>query len=113
VFEGGVISVYYDPMIAKLCSRGNDRSVPPTHPCHSLTSPLSETAIALMKAALARYRVQGLGNNMCFLQDIMRNKEYTSRFPPVFPPHRAHPLSVSLCLSPSLPVALSLGSTAL
>lgn len=35
----------------------------------------SETAIELMKAALARYRVQGLGNNMCFLQDIMRNKE--------------------------------------
>jgi hypothetical protein len=35
-----------------------------------------ETAIELMKAALSRYRVQGLGNNMCFLQDIMRNKEY-------------------------------------
>lgn len=28
VFEGGVISMYYDPMIAKLCSRGNDRYVP-------------------------------------------------------------------------------------
>eukprot|EP00604_Paraphysomonas_vestita_P002528 CAMPEP_0174818072 /NCGR_PEP_ID=MMETSP1107-20130205/663_1 /TAXON_ID=36770 /ORGANISM="Paraphysomonas vestita, Strain GFlagA" /LENGTH=622 /DNA_ID=CAMNT_0016029415 /DNA_START=597 /DNA_END=2465 /DNA_ORIENTATION=+ len=60
VFEGGVISMYYDPMIAKLCSRANDR----------------ETAIELMKAALARYRVQGLGNNMCFLQDIMRNKDF-------------------------------------
>lgn len=41
----------------------------------SASSSSSETAIELMKAALARYRVQGLGNNLCFLQDIMRNKE--------------------------------------
>lgn len=60
VFEGGVISMYYDPMIAKLCSRADKR----------------DDAIELMKAALSRYRVEGLGNNMCFLQDIMRNKSF-------------------------------------
>eukprot|EP00602_Paraphysomonas_sp_CaronLab_P000439 CAMPEP_0185018568 /NCGR_PEP_ID=MMETSP1103-20130426/1243_1 /TAXON_ID=36769 /ORGANISM="Paraphysomonas bandaiensis, Strain Caron Lab Isolate" /LENGTH=720 /DNA_ID=CAMNT_0027548413 /DNA_START=90 /DNA_END=2252 /DNA_ORIENTATION=- len=60
VFEGGVISMYYDPMIAKLCTRANDRP----------------TAIALMDAALSRYVVDGLGNNMCFLQSIMRNESF-------------------------------------
>jgi propionyl-CoA carboxylase alpha chain len=57
VFEGGVISMYYDPMIAKLATHANDRT----------------TAITLMEAALSQYVVDGLDNNLCFLHDVMRN----------------------------------------
>jgi hypothetical protein len=35
----------------------------------------SATAIALMKDALDQYVVNGLGNNLCFLSSIMRNKK--------------------------------------
>lgn len=60
VFEGGVISMYYDPMIAKLCTYGQDRG----------------SALSMMEGALDQYVVQGLGNNLCFLRDIMRNKSF-------------------------------------
>jgi len=62
VFEGGVISMYYDPMIAKLATRANDRA----------------TAVSLMEASLAHYVVEGLDNNLCFLYDIMRNEKFRS-----------------------------------
>ncbi|MDR6079627.1 acetyl-CoA carboxylase biotin carboxylase subunit [Agrobacterium sp. SORGH_AS440] len=45
VFEGGEISMYYDPMIAKLCSWGKDR----------------ETAIDAMGRALDRFELEGIG----------------------------------------------------
>ncbi|CAE7585507.1 pccA [Symbiodinium microadriaticum] len=60
VFEGGVISMYYDPMIAKLATRGNDR----------------QAALSLMEASLSHYVVDGLDNNLCFLHDVVRNKKF-------------------------------------
>ena len=53
--EGAEISMYYDPMIAKLCTHGPDR----------------DTAIAAMRAALDAYYVRGVNHNMAFLADVM------------------------------------------
>jgi acetyl/propionyl-CoA carboxylase alpha subunit len=57
VFEGATISMYYDPMISKLC----------TH------APTRDQAIRVMEGALDQYVVQGLGNNITFLRDVYRN----------------------------------------
>eukprot|EP00605_Chrysophyceae_sp_TOSAG23-4_P001472 GSChrysophyteH1.ASY1.ANO1.1608.1 assembled CDS len=62
VFEGGSVSMWYDPMIAKLC----------TH------SPTRERAIEVMENALDQYVVTGLGNNLTFLRDCMRNPRFRS-----------------------------------
>ena len=56
VFEGGVISMYYDPMIAKLCTHAASR----------------KEAIRLMEDALDNYVVSGLGNNIPFLRYIRK-----------------------------------------
>ena len=60
VYEGGTISMYYDPMIAKLV----------TH------APTREVAITAMNNALDNYVVDGLGNNLCFLRSVLRNKAF-------------------------------------
>ena len=60
VFEGGVISMYYDPMIAKLCTYAKTR----------------DESLCLMEGALDQYVIKGLGNNLMFLRDIMRNKNF-------------------------------------
>ncbi|MEO0501895.1 MAG: acetyl/propionyl/methylcrotonyl-CoA carboxylase subunit alpha [Pseudomonadota bacterium] len=55
VYEGGEISMYYDPMIAKLCTWGPDRA----------------TAIESMRVALDRFEVEGIGHNLPFLAAVM------------------------------------------
>ncbi len=60
VFEGGEISMYYDPMIAKLCSWGQDR----------------ETAIDAMGQALDRFEVEGIGHNLPFLSAVMQHERF-------------------------------------
>ncbi|UTS81085.1 Acetyl-/propionyl-coenzyme A carboxylase alpha chain [Phaeobacter piscinae] len=55
VFEGGEISMYYDPMIAKLCTWG----------------PTREAAIAAMRDALDGFEVEGIGHNLPFLSAVM------------------------------------------
>jgi len=60
VFEGATISMYYDPMISKLC----------TH------APTRAQAVSLMEGALDQYVVQGLGNNITFLRDVYRNPTF-------------------------------------
>jgi len=60
VYEGGVISMWYDPMISKLC----------TH------APTRARAVEVMERALDQYFVQGLGNNLTFLRDVMRNPRF-------------------------------------
>jgi propionyl-CoA carboxylase alpha chain len=62
VFEGGTISMWYDPMICKLVVHGKDR----------------DETIKVMNKALDQYVVQGLGNNLPFLRDVMRNPVYKS-----------------------------------
>ena len=54
VYEGGEISMYYDPMIAKLCTWGEDRGV----------------AINAMKDALDTFELDGIGHNIPFLQAV-------------------------------------------
>ena len=48
VYEGGEISMYYDPMIAKLCTWGPDRA----------------SAIEAMRVALDSFEVEGIGHNL-------------------------------------------------
>ncbi|HYD30927.1 MAG TPA: acetyl/propionyl/methylcrotonyl-CoA carboxylase subunit alpha [Azospirillaceae bacterium] len=60
IFEGGEISMYYDPMIAKLISRGPDRN----------------TAIHHMKEALDAYEIRGVQHNISFLAAIMNKPRF-------------------------------------
>ena len=60
VQQGGEISVFYDPMIAKLCSYGKDR----------------KTAIAHMRDALDAYYIRGVSHNIPFLASVMGKKKF-------------------------------------
>ena len=60
VCEGGEISVFYDQMIAKLC----------TH------APTRREAIDLMKKSLGEYVISGISHNISFLQAIMSNQNF-------------------------------------
>ena len=60
VYEGGEISVYYDPMIAKLC----------TH------APTRQQAIATMGEALNRFIIDGIEDNIPFLASLMRHPRW-------------------------------------
>jgi propionyl-CoA carboxylase alpha chain len=60
VYEGGEISMYYDPMIAKLVGFGKDR----------------EEAIARCAAALDAYCVRGVNHNIGFLSAIMAHPRF-------------------------------------
>ncbi len=62
VEEGGEISMYYDPMIAKLCTWGPDRA----------------TAIAHMREALDAFEVEGIGHNLPFLAAVMDHPRFVS-----------------------------------
>ena len=62
VFEGGEISMYYDPMIAKLCTWASDRS----------------TAIEAMGKALDDFEVEGIGHNLPFLSAVMGQERFRS-----------------------------------
>ncbi|MGE0007362.1 MAG: acetyl-CoA carboxylase biotin carboxylase subunit [Parvibaculaceae bacterium] len=62
VFEGGEISIYYDPMIAKLCTHAPDRAA----------------AVAAMSAALDEFYVDGIQHNIPFLSAIMENARWRS-----------------------------------
>ncbi|WP_165216518.1 acetyl-CoA carboxylase biotin carboxylase subunit [Affinirhizobium pseudoryzae] len=62
VFEGGEISMYYDPMIAKLCTWGETRAV----------------AIDAMAAALNDFEVDGIGHNLPFLSAVMGQARFRS-----------------------------------
>jgi propionyl-CoA carboxylase alpha chain len=60
VQEGSEISVFYDPMIAKLCSWGTDR----------------KDAIANMQAALDSYYIRGVSHNIAFLASVLGKKRF-------------------------------------
>ncbi|MBX3567565.1 MAG: acetyl/propionyl/methylcrotonyl-CoA carboxylase subunit alpha [Rhizobiaceae bacterium] len=62
VFEGGEISMHYDPMIAKLCTWAGDR----------------RTAIDAMGKALDDFEVEGIGHNLPFLSAVMRQERFRS-----------------------------------
>ncbi|UFS80110.1 MULTISPECIES: acetyl-CoA carboxylase biotin carboxylase subunit [Rhizobium] len=62
VFEGGEISMYYDPMVAKLCTWAPNRL----------------TAIDAMSAALDDFEVEGIGHNLPFLSAVMLHDRFRS-----------------------------------
>ena len=62
VYEGGEISIYYDPMIAKLC----------TH------APTRIEAINQMAEALEAFHIDGIQHNIPFLSAIMENRRWQS-----------------------------------
>jgi propionyl-CoA carboxylase alpha chain len=62
VFEGGEISMFYDPMIAKLCAWGPDRG----------------EAIETMRTALDAFELEGIGHNLPFLSAVMDHPRFVS-----------------------------------
>ncbi|MGB3808362.1 MAG: DUF2118 domain-containing protein, partial [Erythrobacter sp.] len=62
VFEGGEVSMFYDPMIAKLVT----------------WAPTREEAADLQIEALDNFRIDGLGHNVDFLSAIMQHERFRS-----------------------------------
>ncbi len=62
VFEGGEVSMFYDPMIAKLITWGETR----------------DEAADLQVQALDAFEIQGLGHNVDFLSAIMQHPRFRS-----------------------------------
>ncbi|NVL02805.1 acetyl-CoA carboxylase biotin carboxylase subunit, partial [Ruegeria pomeroyi] len=62
VYEGGEISMYYDPMIAKLCT----------------WAPTRAAAIEAMRIALDSFEVEGIGHNLPFLSAVMDHPKFIS-----------------------------------
>ena len=62
VFEGGEVSMFYDPMIAKLITHGKDR----------------DDAINRMRAALDQFVIRGVTSNLPFLSALMAHDNFAS-----------------------------------
>ena len=62
VREGDEVSMFYDPMIAKLCSWGNTR----------------EISIKRMETALDNFLLEGIDHNIPFLSSILGSKRFKS-----------------------------------
>src|SRR6185436_7673384 len=60
VYEGGEISMFYDPMIAKLCTHGKTRN----------------EAIDRMRRALDEFYVRGVSHNVPFLAALMAHPRF-------------------------------------
>ncbi len=60
VVQGDTITPYYDPMIAKIITSGIDR----------------DAAIARMRKALSETRIDGLGNNIAFLLEVLSDPDF-------------------------------------
>jgi propionyl-CoA carboxylase alpha chain len=62
VYEGGQVSMFYDAMIAKLCTYAETR----------------KKAIEHMQAALGDYVIHGISHNISFLEAIMAHSRFAS-----------------------------------
>lgn len=60
VYEGGQVSMFYDAMIAKLCSYGENR----------------QEAIEHMQSALGDYVIHGISHNISFLEALMAHPRF-------------------------------------
>lgn len=60
IYEGGEVSMFYDPMVAKVCSYGDDR----------------EQAIGLLKSALSSYIIEGISHNASFLEAVLGHERF-------------------------------------
>jgi len=97
VFEGGEVSMYYDPMIAKLVTWGGSR----------------EEAIVQMRSALDRFLIRGVSCNLSFLSALMSHprfvqgntstnmigEEYPDGFHPADVPHQNPSVFISVAAS--------------
>ncbi|WP_341749557.1 acetyl/propionyl/methylcrotonyl-CoA carboxylase subunit alpha [Candidatus Tisiphia endosymbiont of Sialis lutaria] len=57
---GGEVSMFYDPMIAKLCTYGETR----------------KQAIEVMRSALSSYIIQGISHNISFLEAVISHPRF-------------------------------------
>jgi propionyl-CoA carboxylase alpha chain len=62
IYEGGEVSMFYDPMVAKVCSYADTRNA----------------AIATMKEALSAFIIEGISHNGSFLEAIISNPRFAS-----------------------------------
>jgi propionyl-CoA carboxylase alpha chain len=62
VFEGGEVSMFYDPMVAKLVTWGEDRA----------------QAIEKMRAALDKFIIRGISTNISFLSALIAHERFVS-----------------------------------
>ena len=62
--EGSEVSMFYDPMIAKLITHGENR----------------DKAIENMMSAIDQYVIDGLSHNLNFLSSIMHNETFQSGY---------------------------------
>jgi propionyl-CoA carboxylase alpha chain len=62
VFEGGEISMHYDPMVAKLCT----------------WAPTRAAAIEGMRDALDGFEIEGIGHNLPFLSAVMDHPRFVA-----------------------------------
>ena len=62
IYEGSEISMFYDPMIAKLVTYGKDRA----------------EALQYMLNALDQYTIRGVSHNIPFLSALMRHEKFVS-----------------------------------
>ncbi|OFW80998.1 MAG: propionyl-CoA carboxylase [Alphaproteobacteria bacterium RIFCSPLOWO2_01_FULL_40_26] len=62
IYEGGEVSMFYDAMIAKLCSYGHNRN----------------EAIEHMRHALGSFAIGGVSHNISFLETIMKNERFVN-----------------------------------
>ncbi len=62
VYEGAEISIYYDPMIAKLIGYGGDRN----------------DAVAAITAALDAYQIRGVSHNIPFLSALLLHPRFAA-----------------------------------
>jgi propionyl-CoA carboxylase alpha chain len=97
VFEGGEVSMYYDPMIAKLITWGDNRKEATDH----------------MRAALDRFLIRGVSSNLSFLSALMVHprfvegnmstnmigEEYPDGFHPADVPHQDPALIIAVAAS--------------
>jgi len=60
IYEGGEVSMFYDPMIAKIC----------TH------APTREQAIDAMRAALSETIIRGIAHNISFLDAVLAHERF-------------------------------------
>lgn len=60
VYEGSEVSIYYDPMISKLCTYGRNRA----------------EAIARMRRALSEYEVGGIKTTLPLFREIVNDQEF-------------------------------------
>jgi propionyl-CoA carboxylase alpha chain len=62
VYEGGQVSMFYDAMVAKLITYGDNRS----------------DAIENMQSALGKYVIRGISHNISFLEAVMGHPKFAS-----------------------------------